>query len=68
MMDPKAFNDSEDQEVTAGQVQQVITHDFVLDVYEQSLEESDPDKRRAIVATAEVLSKNIGDYLIETNL
>ena len=67
-MDAKAFNDSDDHEATTGEVQQIITHDFVLDVYEQSLEEPDPDKRRAIVATAEVLSKSIGDYLIDTNV
>lgn len=49
-----------------GEVKQLITHDFVLDVYEQSLEEPDPDKAAAIVATAEVLSKNIGTFLIDT--
>ena len=53
-------------EVTKGEVKQMITHDFVLDVYEQSLNEPDPDKAAAIVATAEVLSKNIGTFLVDT--
>lgn len=44
-------------------VHQKITHDFVLDVYEQSLHEDDPVKREAIIETARVLSENIGDYL-----
>jgi hypothetical protein len=47
------------------EVQHVITHDFVLDVYEQSLEETDPDKRQAIIETAKVLSQQIGSYLAE---
>ena len=49
-----------------GEVKQLITHDFVLDVYEQALLENDTDKREAIVATAKVLSQNIGTYLVET--
>ena len=40
-----------------------ITHDFVLDIYEQSLHEDDPDKRETIIETARVLSENIGEYL-----
>lgn len=54
-----------DQETTQGEVKTLVTHDFVLDVYEKSLEEQDPDKRAAIVATAEVLSNNIGTYLVD---
>lgn len=56
-----------DVETTQGEVKTQVTHDFVLDVYEQSLEETDADKRAAIVATAEVLSRNIGTYLVDVN-
>lgn len=44
-------------------IHQKITHDFVLDVYEQSLHEDDAVKREAIIETARVLSESIGDYL-----
>lgn len=54
-----------EEELLAAEVKQLITHDFVLDVYEQALLESDTDKREAIVATAKVLSQNIGTYLVE---
>lgn len=47
-------------------VHQKITHDFVLDVYEQSVHEDDPVKREAIIETARVLSENIGEYLTES--
>lgn len=53
------------EETEEVEIKHVITHDFVLDVYEQSLEESDPDKREAIIETAKVLSKQIGSYLTE---
>ena len=48
-----------------GTVKQKITHDFVLDVYEKSLSEKDPEAKKAIVETAKVLSKNIGQYLVD---
>lgn len=60
-----ADTDMPDEQQT-GEVKQLITHDFVLDVYEQALLENDTDKREAIVATAKVLSQNIGTYLVET--
>ena len=47
-------------------VHQKITHDLVLDVYEQAILEDDPIKREAIIETAKVLSENIGEYLTET--
>lgn len=56
-----------EEETHTAEVKQLITHDFVLDVYEQALLESDADKREAIVATAKVLSQNIGTYLVETD-
>lgn len=56
-----------DEENHIGEVKQMITHDFVLDVYEQSLDETDPDKKQAIIETAKVLSQNIGTYLIDIN-
>lgn len=63
-MSENEFN-YEDTESTTGEVKQMITHDFVLDVYEQAMSEPDADKKDAIIATAEVLSKNIGTYLID---
>ena len=36
-------------------VKQKITHDFVLDIYEQSLHVDDPVQREAFVETARVL-------------
>jgi hypothetical protein len=53
------------EEVEEAEIKHIVTHDFVLDVYEQSLEESDPDKREAIIETARVLSGQIGSYLTE---
>lgn len=57
---------SEEEEV--GEVRQLVTHDFVLDIYEQSLDEEDDEKRDAIIATAKVLSENIGTYLVDFNI
>ena len=45
-------------------VHQEITHDFVLDVYERSRLETDPDKKAAIIETAKMLSESIGDFLV----
>ena len=53
-----------DRETKVTTVHQKITHDFVLDVYEQSLHEDDAVKREAIIETAKVLSENIGEYLV----
>jgi len=47
------------------EVRHEITHDFVLDVYEKSLEEDDPEAKQAIIETAKMLSKSIGDYIVE---
>lgn len=54
-----------DEQLVEGEIKQMITHDFVLDVYEQALSENDPDKRLAIIETAKVLSQNIGTYLVD---
>ena len=54
-------------EEVEGEIKQMITHDFVLDVYEKSLSEQDPEKRLAIVETAKILSQNIGTYLVDNN-
>ena len=56
-----------DEDNQIGEVKQMITHDFVLDVYEQSFDETDPIKKQAIIETARVLSLNIGTYLIDIN-
>jgi hypothetical protein len=55
-------------EYTQAEVQYEITHDFVLDVYEQSLYEDDPEKKAAIVEAARELSKSIGDYLVSPDI
>ena len=52
--------------IMKGNVHQKITHDLVLDIYEAGVAEPDEEKRAAIIETAKVLSKSIGDYLVET--
>ena len=47
------------------EVRHEITHDFVLDVYEKSLEVEDPEAKEAIIKTAKMLSESIGDYIVE---
>ena len=56
-----------DKDNKIAHVHQKITHDFVLDIYEQSLHVDDAEKREAIIETARVLSQSIGDYLIDEN-
>ena len=48
-----------------GDVKQEITHDFILDVYETSVGEEDPEVRASIIAACQVLSENLGTYLVE---
>ena len=48
-----------------GEVKQEITHDFILDVYETSVGEDDPEVRASIIAACQVLSENLGTYLVE---
>jgi hypothetical protein len=48
-----------------GEVKQEITHDFILDVYETSVGEEDPEVRASIIAACQVLSENLGTYLVE---
>ena len=55
-------------ETQQGEIKHKITHDMVLDVYETSLTEPDEEKRQAIVATAEVMSQNIGGFLVDINV
>lgn len=56
-----------EKQTQQGTVKTLVTHDFVLDVYEQSLDEPDENKREAIVQTARVLSESIGTYLVDVN-
>ena len=56
-----------DKQVINGKVHQKITHDLVLDIYEQGVAEPDEEKREAIIATAKVLSENIGDFLVQSD-
>lgn len=51
------------EETQQAEIKHAITHDFVLDVYEQSLDETDEDRKQAIIETAKVLSTQIGSYL-----
>ena len=48
-----------------GEVKQQITHDFILDVYETSVGEEDPEVKASIIAACQVLSENLGTYLVE---
>ena len=48
-----------------GTIKHLVTHDLVLDVYERAQLETDPEAKKAIIATAEVLSKSIGQYLVD---
>lgn len=53
---------------TAAEVKQEITSDYVLDMYERAMQETDVDKQQALLATVKVLSENIGTYLVsDTN-
>lgn len=49
-------------------VKHLVTYDLVLDVYERAKEETDPEARKAIIATAEVLSKSVGQYLVNIEI
>lgn len=49
-------------------VKHLVTHDLVLDVYERAKLETDPDAKKAIIATAEVLSRSIGQYLVNIEI
>jgi hypothetical protein len=41
---------------------------LVLDIYERAQLEDDPEAKKAIIATAEVLSKSIGQYLVDIKI
>ena len=49
-------------------VKHLVTYDLVLDVYERAKKETDPEAKKAIIATAEVLSKSIGQYLVNIEI
>ena len=55
------------EELTDGVIKQQVTHDFILDVYESSIGEEDPEVVESIVAACKVLSENIGTYLVDIN-
>lgn len=52
-------------DMDTGEVKQQITSDFILDVYETSIGEEDPEVKASIIAACEVLSENLGTYLVE---
>lgn len=58
---------SEDQETTQGDVKAKITHDFILDVYETSIAETNPDIKKSIISACKVLADNIGTYLVDVD-
>lgn len=58
-------NNKEIHDMDTGEVKQQITHDFILDVYETSIGEEDPEVKASIIAACEVLSENLGTYLVE---
>jgi len=56
---------NEIHDMDTGEVKQQITHDFILDVYETSIGEEDPEVKASIIAACDVLSENLGTYLVE---
>ena len=64
-MNNKDKNEIHDMNI--GEVKQQITHDFILDVYETSIGEEDPEIKASIIAACEVLSENLGTYLVEND-
>ena len=56
---------NEIHDMDTGEVKQQITHDFILDVYETSIGEEDPEVKSSIIAACDVLSENLGTYLVE---
>ena len=56
---------NETHDIATGEVKQQITHDFILDVYETSIGEEDPEVKASIIAACDVLSENLGTYLVE---
>lgn len=59
-------NESEESQPETGTIKHQVTHDFVLDIYERGLQEKDERARKAILATADILSRRIGEYLVDT--
>lgn len=55
------------EETTTGEVRQQITPDFILDVYETSIGEEDQLVKDSIIAACQVLSENLGTYLVEND-
>jgi hypothetical protein len=46
------------------EVKKKVTHDFVLDIYDKA-KRAKGRKRKELLEKAELLSKHIGDYLVE---
>lgn len=53
-------------EFTRAEVKHKITIDVVLDLYEEALEETDPEKQKAFLEAVKILSQNIDQYLVST--
>ena len=46
-------------------VAQEITSDYVLEIYEKAKRARSKEKKEALIKVAELLSKNIGGFLVE---
>lgn len=46
-------------------VAQEITPDFVLEIYEKAKRARSKEKKESLIKVAELLSKNIGSFLVE---
>ena len=60
-------DDKQISDIEVKEVKQEITHDFILDVYETSIGEEDPEIKASIIAACKVLSENLGTYMVTKN-
>tara|TARA_R110002050_G_scaffold40822_4_gene99401 strand:- start:3594 stop:3797 length:204 start_codon:yes stop_codon:yes gene_type:complete len=53
------------KELQQSVVAQEITSDFVLEIYEKAKRARTKEKKESLIKVAELLSKNIGSFLVE---
>lgn len=51
-------------DVSTAEVKQEITADFILHLYDELKQMTDPDQKRAQRAVIEVLSEHMGEWLV----
>ena len=51
-------------DITTAEVNQEITPDFILNLYDEMKKMTDPDEKRAQRAVIEVLSEHLGEWLV----